>query len=228
MLLRLELMVIKPAVIVDAGCGTGELAEALAARYPEATVHAVDLSADMLAVVPVSTAIERRLEDAANLALPDHSVDLLCANFLLPWAADLNACIKEWRRVLAPDGLLMLSALGAGTLREYQPLLPPEALPRLLDMHDLGDALVVAGFADPVMDTVNYPVNYREHQRLQKELHDSGMLHAEIALPEGELQVTFEVVHGHAFVPPPSSEFKADEDGVVRVPLSHLRLRRGR
>jgi malonyl-CoA O-methyltransferase len=223
MLSRLDWMTIKPAVIVDAGAGLGELACALAGRYPQAKVYAVDLSGEMLAEAGLAAAIEYRLEDAAKLSLPDHSVDLVCANFLLPWVSDVNACLKEWRRVLAPDGLLMLSALGSGTLQEVQGLLPAHALPRLLDMHDLGDALVAAGFADPVMDTARYPVRYHDKQRMQEEWQASGLLQSGVTIADIELLVTFEVVHGHAFAPKPSSEFRADEDGVVRVPLRHLR-----
>ena len=223
MLSRLEWMVIKPAVIVDAGCGTGEVAHALAAHYPEAKVYAVDVSAEMLAAANATATIEYLQEDAGKLSLPDQSVDLLCANFLLPWAADWEACLREWRRVLTPNGILMVSVLGVGTLPELQTLVPAEALPRLLDMHDLGDALVKAGFADPVIDAGRFPVRYRDKLRLQEELHASGLLDATVALPEMELEVVFEVVHGHAFAPMPSTSFKADDEGVVRVPLAHLR-----
>ena len=223
MLSRLDLMVIKPAVIVDAGCGTGELVMALAGRYPAAKVYAVDVSAEMLGSVMPSTSILCMQEDAGKLSLPDHSVDLLCANFLLPWAADANACLSEWRRVLAPNGLLMLSVLGTGTLQEIKTSLPPNSLPPLIDMHDLGDALINAGFADPVMDTYDLKVHYRDGQRMQRELHASGLLSQIVTLPDAGLQVTFEVVHGHAFTPVPVAEFKSDADGHVRIPLSHLR-----
>ena len=227
MLSRLDWMAIKPAVIVDAGCGTGELAAALARRYPDAKIYAVDLAEEMLDQARLNTGIECCQEDASKLSLPDQSVDLLCANFLLPWAADANACLREWRRVLTPNGLLMVSVLGVDTLLELKKLLPHAVLPRLIDMHDFGDALVAAGFADPVIDVSSYPVRYRDPQRMQHELHASGFLERSALLPEINLHVTFEVVHGHAFAPLSSSEFKADDDGLVRIPLSHLRRPRG-
>lgn len=226
MLSRLELMVIQPAVILDVGCGAGELATALAVRYPAAKIIAVDTAQVMLDAWQPAAGIECRLEEAANLTLPDHSVDLLCANFLLPWVNDWAACLKEWRRVLKPEGVLMVSTLGIGTLQPLQQMLSPGLLPQLLDVHDLGDAMVTAGFADPVLDVARVPVRYKDHERLQQELYASGLLLSAVSLPEIELNVQFEVIHAHAFAPQPSSGFKADEDGVVRVPLSYLR--RGR
>lgn len=223
MLSRLDLMMIKPAVIVDAGCGAGELAAGLSQRYPDAKVYAVDLSEQMLSHAQQHSTIICRQEDAAKLSLPDHSVDLLCANFLLPWSADANACLREWRRVLSPNGLLMVSVLGTNTLRE---IAREALLPALVDMHDLGDALVAAGFADPVMDTFELNVRYRDAARMQHELRAAGFIpHAE--LPEMDMHVKFEVVHGHAFAPLASAEFKSDADGLVRIPVDHLRKSRG-
>ena len=222
MLSRLELMAIKPAVIVDVGCGTGELAAALALRYQDAKVYAVDVSAAMLAQAGAGRVICLQ-EDAGKLSFADQSVDLLCANFLLPWVADAKVCLREWRRVLTPNGLLMVSVLGISTLETIQGLLPAGALPGLIDMHDLGDALVTAGFADPVIDSSKISVNYRDKLRMQQELQTSGLLHQGVALPDIALQINFEIVHGHAFAPLPTAAFQADEQGAVRIPLSHLR-----
>lgn len=226
MISRLEWMKLEPKVIADVGCGLGEVAAELAKRYPAATVYAVDQSSEMLNHVPQQSNLKTLQEDAAKLSLPDHSVDLLCANFLLPWVDNIGDCLREWRRVLAPHGLLMLSLLGAGTLPQLQNVLSREQLPHLLDMHDLGDAIVGAGFADPVLDSARNPVRYRDIERMQSEWHASGILLSEAMVPLTELEVIFEVVHAHAFAPPTAKEFKADEAGVVRIPLSHLRTMR--
>lgn len=223
MISRLEWMKLEPKVIVDVGCGLGEVALALAKRFPAATVYAVDHASEMLNQVPQHANIKPRLEEADKLSLPNHSVDLLCANFLLPWVADIPACLREWRRVLAPNGLLMLSLLGAGTLPHLQTHLAKDQLPHLLDMHDLGDAIVSAGFADPVLDAARNPVRYRDAERMRQEWLASGMLLSAIDEPLTQLEVEFEVVHAHAFAPPSTNEFKADEAGVVRIPLNHLR-----
>lgn len=226
MISRLEWMKITPKVIVDAGCGLGEVAVLLAEKFPAATVTAVDLSPALLKQVPQMTNLSSLLENAANLPFKDHTVDLICANFLLPWVEDVNVCLREWRRVLAPDGLIMLSTLGVGTLSHMQAAMP-EKLPRLLDMHDLGDAMVSAGFADPVLDTVRNPVRYRDVTRMQTEWCASGLLLEPVDAAILNPEVVLEVVHAHAFAPPVTTAFKADETGVVKIPLSHLRRPRG-
>jgi malonyl-CoA O-methyltransferase len=87
-------------------------------------------------------------------------------------------------------------------------------------MHDLGDMLVHAGFADPVMDMEHITVTYAEPQSLLRELKHLGasnatrgrshglmgrarwqkMLRAlEAMRQDGRIPATFEVVYGHAW-----------------------------
>ena len=66
------------------------------------------------------------------------------------------ALFERWQRALAVDGFVMFSCLGPGTLRELRALYARlgwrAPAQDFIDMHDLGDMLVHAGFADPVMD----------------------------------------------------------------------------
>lgn len=224
MLSRLEWMTIQPKVIVDVGAGLGEVALGLHKQFPEAKVYAVDSSPAMQKQLSQLKGIFCLADDAATLSLPDDSVDLLCANFLLPYVGDIKACLKEWRRVLKADGLLMLTTLGVGNLQELQRSVNAEQFPVMIDMHDVGDMLVTSGFADPVIDVGRFPVKYSSLEKMQYELHASCMLSGDVKLAQDQgLLVTFEVVHAHAFAPQASNEFAADESGTVRVPLSHLR-----
>ena len=81
---------------------------------------------------------------------------MLWANMALHMAADPQALIAQWHRALATDGFLMFSCLGPDTLRELRALYAalgwPPAGHEFTDMHDWGDMLVHAGFAEPVMD----------------------------------------------------------------------------
>jgi malonyl-CoA O-methyltransferase len=236
MLARLELMTIKPRVIVDAGCGTGEQSMRLHERYPQAEILAVDLSDAMIAYAKhregrQSSLLSYHHLDAASLPLPDQSADLVFANLLLPWHNEVKRLLQEWRRVLRPEGLLMLSALGPDTLREC-PLV--SMLPQRVDMHEVGDALLQQGFADPVLDVNYYTMTYASKEKLSRELYESGMV---AALPsvddlaglavaeEGRWHLTYEVIFGHAFSPTQSEEVSPSPDGVVRIPLAHLRQR---
>ena len=120
MLARLDWMTLKPRVIVDLGGGTGEMSVRLQQRYQDAHVITLALSEDMLqhAKQHAST-LSCVCADAVSLPLPNHSVDLLFANLLVPWQVDIES-LCEWRRVLRPDGLLMFSAFGPDTLKEWQ------------------------------------------------------------------------------------------------------------
>ena len=156
---------------------------------------------------------------------------MLWANMLLHMAADPQALIARWHQALAVDGFLMFSCLGPDTLRElralYRTLGWPAPSHEFTDMHDWGDMLVQAGFAEPVMDMERIVLTFETPQRLLQELRELGrnlqparfaglrgrawrsQLHAALAREladggqGGRLTLSFEVVYGHAFKPRP-------------------------
>ena len=160
---------------------------------------------------------------------PDGAVQMLWSNMLLHQVADPQALIARWHRALAVDGFLMFSCLGPDTLRElrelYRVLGWPEPAHALTDMHDWGDMLVQAGFAEPVMDMERITLTYQTPQRLLQELRELGrnlqparfaglrgrgwlaQLHEALAQrlgggeTAGPLRLSFEVNYGHALRP---------------------------
>jgi malonyl-CoA O-methyltransferase len=153
---------------------------------------------------------------------------MLWANMLLHHAADPQALIAAWHRALAVDGFLMFSCFGPDTLRELRQVYAQEGWPapahEFTDMHDWGDMLVHAGFAEPVMDMERITLSYETPERLLAELRELGRnLHVQrfaglrgrrwraqllqalqaLARPDeqGRLCLTFEVVYGHALKP---------------------------
>lgn len=164
-------------------------------------------------------------------APPPAAVQMLWANMALHMAADPQRLIAQWHRALAVDGFLMFSCLGPDTLRElrglYQLLGWPAPSHEFTDMHDWGDMLVNAGFAEPVMDMERITLTFETPQRLLQELRELGRnLHPErfpalrgrqwreqlhqalsqhLADPDqpGRLKLTFEIIYGHALKPRP-------------------------
>jgi len=161
--------------------------------------------------------------------VPDGAVQMLWANMALHMSARPQALIAQWHRALAPDGFLMFSCLGPDSLRELRALYgalgwPPPAHD-FTDMHDWGDMLVHAGFAEPVMDMERITLTWETPQRLLDELRDLGAnlhparfpalrgrrwkerLQEELARglrqPDGRLALTFEIIYGHAVKPAP-------------------------
>ncbi len=229
LLRRLEFVDLTPRVIVDAGAATGHGSRALKRRYPLARVIAVDSAHGMLRAAARQQSWRRRFDrvcaDAAHLPLGDGSVDLILSNLLLHWCAT-DELFGEFRRVLAPRGLLSFTSLGPDTLRELR-----SAWARadaqghvnpFIDMHDLGDALVRAGFAAPVLDVERYTLMYAHVRGVMRDLKDAGAHSALVNRPrgltgrrkftamlaayedfrrDGRVPATYEIVFGHAWAP---------------------------
>ncbi|MDM0012395.1 biotin synthase [Variovorax sp. J22P168] len=185
---------------------------------------------------------------------PEDGVDLLWANMALHMAADPQALIARWHQLVATDGFLMFSCLGPDTLQElralYRRLGWPAASHEFTDMHDWGDMLVGAGFAEPVMDMERIVLTWASPEAALAELRTLGRnLHPGRfpglrgrdwrralgrALPEfapaegggGHIALTFEVIYGHAFKPAPRVALSAES----AVSLREMRsmLQRGR
>jgi malonyl-CoA O-methyltransferase len=173
-----------------------------------------------------------------HFAAPAQPVQMLWANMALHTAADPEALMAEWHRLLAVDGFVMFSSLGPDTLQELHAVYARMGWPApghaFTDMHDWGDMLVHAGFAEPVMDMERITLTYSTPQSLLAELRGLGRnlhpqrfaglrsrawlqrLHAalaqDLATPtdDGRLQVTFEIVYGHAFKPQPRIKVQAE------------------
>ena len=181
LLQRLELARLEPAAILDAGASTGHASIALKRRYPKARVIALDIAADMLREAGRRQRFRRRFDrvcaDAARLPFADRSVDLVFCSLMLQWC-DPDVVLQEFRRVLKPGGLLTLSSYGPDTLRElrtaWAAVDDDPHVNLFIDMHDLGDAVVRAGFAAPVLDVERYTLHYQDVPALIRDLRAVG------------------------------------------------------
>lgn len=228
---RLDWIRLEPARILDAGCGTGQGVRGLSRRYRKAHVTALDLSPAMLAQLGADWRWWRRpsrvCADVERLPLADASFDLIFSSLTLQWCNDLDAVLAEFRRVLAPNGLLMFTTLGPDTLKELrQAWISVDGhvhVNAFMDMHDVGDALVRTGFADPVMDMDMITLSYADLHGLMSDLRAIGASNANLGRPRGlttprrlqavaralegfrdaggRLPASHEVIFGHAWAP---------------------------
>ena len=210
---------------------------AVARRYPKSECFVVDVHANSAKVAikniakPWWNPTGWTAAPTRHAMPPDGGVQMLWANMALHMAADPQALIAQWHRLLAPQGFLMFSCLGPDSVRElrgvYAELGWPPAGHEFTDMHDWGDMLVHAGFAEPVMDMERITLTFESPARLLAELRELGRnlhparfsalrgrgwqasLHAALqtALANpgdgGRLPLTFEIIYGHAFKPAP-------------------------
>ena len=212
MLERLDYVKIAPRRILDAGSGPAREAKALLRRYPKAQFLALDFALPRLR----RRFLEKRIlvcGDIVQLPLAEGSVDLVWSNMALHWAADPQRALREFERVLAPEGLLMLSTLGPDTLKELRTAAGAARVHAFIDMHDVGDMLVAAGFAAPVMDMEMIGMEYTKDKDLLTDLRASGQTSARADRARGLAgrrfgaqlraglapRATFEVVYGHAW-----------------------------
>ena len=93
--------------VLDAGCGTGALAEALAAAHPALRITGIDPSAAYVAAAAARLPLARfRTGDIQALDLPDASQDAALALLVLQFVPDPAAAVAELARVTRPGGLV--------------------------------------------------------------------------------------------------------------------------
>ena len=188
---RLEWIRQRPARWADWGAVRGGLGghRRVAARYAGAAQHVVEPGsalqrAAVAALAPGGwrgLAARVRGGPAGGVAFGEPeagTVQLVWSNMALHTAADPEALLARWHRALATDGFLMFSCLGPDSVQELRAVYAAEGWPpagaALVDMHDWGDMLVAAGFAEPVMDMERLVLTYPSAARLVDELRDIG------------------------------------------------------
>ena len=245
-----------PAVVLDLGSGTGHAAAAMKKRWPKSQVLALDLSLPMLRQSRRQAGwwrpFTRLCADAHALRLADGSADLVFANLSLAWMEDLPAVFAGLRRVLRPGGLLLCSSFGPETLGELQAAFtgehePPQPIP-LLPIAGFGDAMVAAGFRDPVLDRDLFTLTWPDLRALLRELRATGMGNAlarrrrgltgrgrfaaasaaceALRDEQGRLPSTWEVIYAHAWAPAPGAPIREGGHDVASVPLAQIPIRR--
>lgn len=232
---RLDLVRLAPARVADIGCATGDGVRELRRRYPLALPLAIDFALPMLGAVRSRVPWYQRLlrrspillnADVRSLPLAGDTLALAWSNLALHWLADPLPALRELHRVLEVGGLLIFSMLGPDTLRELRSACQAAGvaspLRRFHDMHDLGDMLVAAGFADPVMEMEMLTLTYPTARGLLADQRRLGVRDSLLGnLPwrqwrrvfaaceqqrrGGRLPASFEIVYGHAWKPPATS-----------------------
>jgi biotin biosynthesis protein BioC len=243
LLARLDYVKLAPARVLDVGAGTGYGTQQLRARYAAANLIALDLAPAMLhatrARFPTPNWSQRaRLRltpnasplthlicaDMERLPLKSSSVDLLWSSLALQWANDLAATLRGFHTALAPGGLLMFATFGPDTLKELRTAFAQvdhaPHVNRFADLHDIGDMLIDAGFASPVMEMEMLTLTYTDLKSLMLDLKGIGAHNAsaqrrrglmgtrawrelqaayDALRVDGRLPASYEVIYGHAW-----------------------------
>ena len=250
---RLAVIKLQPEKVLEWGSFLGASRACLAAAYPRALLIGVEADAStrdrQVAQHLTPWWSPRRWAGPVPQWLtpaevPSGAAQLLWANMQLHGSAEPQAVLAAWHQALAEGGFLMFSTLGPGSLaglrKLYAQALWPPAMAPLVDMHDLGDMLVQAGFADPVMDQETLTLTWPDAQALLAELRTLGgnvdpRRHAGLRTPrwradllqrlqalaqaDGRVALEVELVYGHAFKVAKPPRMAAE----TAIPLQQMR-----
>jgi len=246
----------QPQVVLDIGSGTGHASATMKKRWPKAQVIALDLAEPMLREAKKQAGwrkpFARVCADAQALPLQDQSVDLIYSNLCLQWVDDLPAVFAGFRRVLKPGGLLVCSTFGPETLIELRDAFAQaDAVPhvsRFAPIAQFGDALMMAGFRDPVLDRDLFTLTYDDLPALMRELQAIGATNARhdrrhtltgrgrfdaaraayepLRREDGKLPSSWEVIYAHAWAPDPGAPIRERGHDIASVPVSAIPIRR--
>jgi len=244
---RLEYIKIEPATALDIGCGTGYITQDLLVRYPKANTIALDLALKMAQKTQnnATSSWKKWLKkppaicaDAEQLPIKSDSIDLIVSSLMLQWSNDLNNAFRGFHSTLAPNGLLMFTTFGPDTLKEMsQSWAEVDQQPhtsQFSDMHEIGDALLQAGFINPVTDMEVITMTYSSVLQLMKDIKNIGasnthsdrskglmgkqklrkfeQAYEKFKTEEGLYPASWEIIYGHAWV---GEGVKSDNFGSV-------------
>ncbi len=250
-----------PQVVLDVGAGPGHASAVMKKRWPRAQVIALDLALPMLhegrkQAGWLKSALNRDAlrvcADARALPLAEHSVDVIFSNLCLQWVDDLPAVFAGFRRVLRPGGLLLCSTFGPETLVELrEAFAQADAAPHVshfAPIAQFGDALMLAGFRDPVLDRDLFTLTYPDLPALMRELRAIGATNAladrrhtltgrgrfaaagaayePLRRADGTLPSSWEVIYAQAWAPAPGAPIREQGGEIAAMPLSAIPIRR--
>ncbi|WP_312238475.1 malonyl-ACP O-methyltransferase BioC [Stenotrophomonas sp.] len=246
----------QPQVVLDIGSGTGHASAAMKKRWPKAQVIALDLAEPMLREAKKQAGwwkpFARVCADAQALPLLDQSVDVIYSNLCLQWVENLPAVFAGFRRALKPGGLLLCSTFGPDTLVELrEAFAQADAVPhvsRFAPIAQFGDALMMSGFRDPVLDRDLFTLTYDDLTALMRELQAIGATNARqdrrhtltgrgrfaaaraayepLRRDDGKLPSSWEVIYAHAWAPEAGAPIRERGQDVASVPVSAIPIRR--
>jgi malonyl-CoA O-methyltransferase len=252
---RLQLVLIEPDAIVDLGAGTMAGTVQLANKFPDARVVALDFSDAMLRQpsfdIMQTHQISRLCAEASALPIKDRSIDLIFSSLMLQHSPAPSAVLREARRILRYPGLLIFATLGRDSFRELSKAWEAADefthVPDYVDMHDLGDALIQSGFAEPVMHSEILTITYAELPKLMADLRATGSINATETRnknltsrriwqkmaeaysaqrnAEGLLPVTLNIVYGIAWCGDPDAQRPSGPDE-FEIPLTEIAVAR--
>lgn len=213
-----------PDSVLDLGCRTGLMPSLVRERWPAVPVFSL-VPPGVAGVAPAVVG------DLLRLPFAGGSFALVLSNLALQWSGQLPLALREVRRVMKADGLLLCTVPGDDNLWELRECLAAvdgrrygRSWPRVMAgyaIHYFGDALQGAGFAFPVADRERATLTFENMAALLRMLRRMGAVNPFMApamdgeylrelegvyrqrfVREGKLVLTVDILFGHGWKQP--------------------------
>lgn len=253
---RLDILKMVPDTILDLGSGTGYCSEKLSQQYPKARITSLDLATAMVDKTRARFSKWSRFRrahqfvcgDAESLPFADNSFEMIFSSLTIQWCSDLEKTFSEMKRVLKPGGVVLYTTLGPDTLKElrtsWAAVDEQVHVNTFLDMHDVGDAMLRARLAEPVMDMEQLTMTYDDAMTLMRDLKTLGahnvnpgrqhgltapkklkavmQAYEQFRTADKLLPASYEVVYGHAWRAESENELSQQPPGEFAITLDQL------
>ena len=186
-----RLDIVKPDFddIIDFGCHTGEVGQALPDKIKgrqNFTLTQIDVSSEFVAIAARTNpfASKNLVFDGEILPIPPASCDAMISVLFMHWMHDLPGILTQMRFALRPEKLLLVNLLGGRSLGELRACLSaaeseilggisPHVMP-MADIRDCGSLLQRAGFTLPVADAEMITIHYADMFALMRDMKGMG------------------------------------------------------
>ncbi len=209
-------------IVLDLGCGTGDLSSqflqqetCVPGHIPQQLI-ALDIALPMLQItrnkLQNSCSVTYLCADAECLPLPPHSVDKVISNLALQWCGDLEKTLRGIKYILKSEGTLLFTTFGASTLQELKSAWAGvddyDHVNHFYSMEQLAQILQRTGFHPITLETESYLPTYESVWGLMAELKQLG---AHTVMARGNKYLTTKTTMQRMINAYP----KQDEDGAV-------------
>lgn len=248
----LDYITLKPSWILCADLFSSLFYKSLEKSYKPKKIIAQHLALKHLAKFKKQKSWFSKLSciQTSNTSLPylANSFDLIISHLSLHEYTDIQSVLAEWRRILKPNGILLLNTLGPDTLKEVRlaGILVDHHVHvnRFIDPQLLSEALLKAGFADPIIDITRYNLQYasipallqdvkqnnfgnfalgRNHFLSGKSWKEKFIQALKKEAYDGEtFKLSLEVVSAHAFAAEPNTK-STNNKGEYQIPVSKIK-----